>query len=268
MKKGSSAGILVNPTHVILVWNIKFITKARELLATVPHDFSGWEDAFEDWRKRRELPRRVRDWVYSKLMEPGQKMVKGDKYGFGCGHIEERDEFLAIARNDPENYPHYALMREFKEEIGTKIAKEVNGRVEILFEHVGTQYEKDHESGAMTYPTNFYWVKEAYGELNKEGFEGETEAPELVRITTLDPRNFYPKHGYALKALLSRLVWEYGMKEYADALNYVSKVFRGAEEKYANDFLEASIRTPELQLSNAEIWANYIESRPDIVQAK
>ena len=265
MNKGSSAGILLSPTHLILVWNIKFITMTYELLNTKPHNFSDWKDNFESWRKQRSLPRPVRDWVYNELNQPGQQMVKGDKYGFGCGHIEARDEHLAVAQNDQENYPHYAAMREFREEIGLRIAKEEDGVKKICFEHVGTQLEEDHETHKLSYPTHIYWIKEAYGQLNKKGFEGETEAPEAVIIKSLTPLNFYPKHAFALKKTLERLVGEYGMREYRQALDYITTAFAKTEGRFKDSFIDAEISIPSLDLSDEKLWGDYIAMRKDII---
>lgn len=212
---------------------------------------------------------------------------KPDRYGLPWGKIEEFDHTESTRLNALFHSPkikkllengadfgdtliHYADLRalyELLEETGlnaVRIRSDNEGNTlylpdgetpigDSLIERLTHLYQYDRlhlADKTIDHEVFFFWVKEAIGELNKEGAAGETEAPEILPILSLTPRNFYKKHAYGIMILLDKLIKEHGRAEYTEPLLYLQHTF-GQCNLLRKD---PAITVPDFS-SDAEIWA-------------
>lgn len=256
--------LLKNGAVVVVVWNIKQHTAEWKYINSHLDSVRVPQDKLEIWKNWRRLPSKgrkpndgFRGFIHSKIGD-----VKPDAYGLPGGQIEEyeyeqgeaKKKLFAIPddyENGGEHFSDYSLHREWVEETGFLAIRERKA----LFERVIKFYEDDNKhmyDPTMDHGDYFFWVRDVVGKMKEDGVEGETLAPEIVPITSLHPGNFYKKHAHGLTEILTRLVNEYGMEGYKDALKYLKITFRPCQKlrKYPK------IRVPELAgLSDEEVFA-------------
>lgn len=248
-----------SPSTLDVVWNLKTKATMIEYLKTNVNPFRLTEQVYLDFEKVRFLPGEISYWVTQEWRKNGIKSPKRDAWGVPGGQIEQIDFDAAALLGQPEKYAEFSIIRETKEESGRIIVREVAGVRKVLFESFAVFYEKDRLNPKERYENNFFWVRDADGELKKEGFKDETEAPEIVSIFRLRPSNFYPKHAHALHTLLVHMVYNLGMQEYRPALNHIESTF----DPYPNWVEEAGTGEPVLNLSDDALWESFT-SQPSI----
>ena len=263
-----------------LVDNTKFKTRAIKYVHEYGREFKrdnprvNLGEILKNWENSRRIPphpcvpQEIWRWIRPRWQEEGID-PKHDHYGVPAGKIDQHwiDQF-------PDNFFDYAMAGEFVEETGRSIVKTItnsSGKVDrfSLFKRLFLLVSQNRETGIYDYEHYFFHVVETVGEWNKLGYEGETEAPEIIQIKNLYLPNYrdrdgkwpsggidlYPKHAFGVKACLRELVHNQGREEYRKSLEHMEKFFpREAKDVGLIQELEVE---PTLNLNDEEMWDRF-----------
>lgn len=276
---------LPTPNTIVVLDNLKLkdtaIKYCRKNIKTFEKENPGidLEKELKKWEATRRtppypcVPQIIYRWIRPRWDKRNENIdPKHDHYGLPAGKI---DQYLVDLH--PKDFFDWALVGEFVEETGKSAIREIRNSIDevvariSLFKRLALLRCKNRETEDYDFEHYFFHIIEADGTWNTEGFLGETEAPEIVQITSLFPPDYrnregkwpeggidlYPKHGFGVKLCLRELVRNQGREEYLPALTHIEKFF----PREANDVgliyeLEAE---PTLNLNDEEAWKRFLD---------
>ena len=242
----------------------------------------------EPFRNERRIP----GWLLY-LARPYIGDTKPDAFGLLGGNIDlnEFDNGDKIRElfpnekdyeNSTEHPSDYAIIREFGEEGGglqiIRLKKDSEGYTikvkrpdgeevplvdEIYYERVAKFYEDSkpweknpkEEKRYADHEDFCFLINKVDGEMKNHVVKGETLAAEYVPLMALSPKDCFKKHAEMLRVTMNRVVHEYGRKNLANALDYITATFPESDKLRK----EPKFRQPRLGMADNILWDNFTQ---------
>lgn len=283
LKQGPCGLFVWNRKRHIAVWN--WADEHHDIVRAL---IASWGKN-EEWLKTLRTKRSVPDWLMRAAFPPERygkwiELPNGDryydtyfyapkpnKYGIPWGKIENHEhDYEGNYGTSARHHADEPFLREVGEESGYvageiavndagEFVRDENGKPVFrpFFERLVQLYRYDREfpdDPAKNHEIFLYWIKDVRGKLNEEGTPGETEAPEILPLISMNRRNLYPTHAHGWMIFLNKLISEKLVP------NDELEGYHAALKHFQHDFgpntmlqREPAIALPEVDLPE-ELW--------------